>query len=103
MQMKRRGLTAEGQTLEGLVSGAEKSQEEFQKVEAGRVVVSLTLFCRAVCTLACSLMPSADSSCELLLDVPKERVEKCGYKKRPLHRTMGVVSGFSSAQIDLMR
>ena len=41
--MKRRGLTPEGQTLEGLVSGAEKSQEEFQKVEAGKVVVSL--FC----------------------------------------------------------
>ncbi|CAM9533048.1 unnamed protein product, partial [Scytosiphon promiscuus] len=36
--MKRRGLTPDGQTLEGLVSGAEKSQEEFQKVEAGRVV-----------------------------------------------------------------
>eukprot|EP00903_Cladosiphon_okamuranus_P013622 g12686.t1 len=36
--MKRRGLTPEGQTLEGLMSGAEKSQEEFQKVEAGKVV-----------------------------------------------------------------
>lgn len=38
--MKRRGLTPDGQTLEGLISGAEKSQEEFQKVEAGKVVVS---------------------------------------------------------------
>ncbi|CAM9410696.1 unnamed protein product [Ectocarpus sp. 12 AP-2014] len=36
--MKRRGLTPDGQTLEGLVSGAEKSQEEFQKVESGKVV-----------------------------------------------------------------
>ncbi|CAN0321654.1 unnamed protein product [Pylaiella littoralis] len=36
--MKRRGLTPDGQTLEGLVSGAEKSQEEFQKGEAGKVV-----------------------------------------------------------------
>lgn len=40
-QMKRRGVTPEGQTLEGLVSGAEKSQEEFDKVEASRVVVSV--------------------------------------------------------------
>ncbi len=39
-QMKRRGLTPDGQTLEGLVSGAEKSQEEFQQAEAGKVVVS---------------------------------------------------------------
>lgn len=38
--MKRRGLTPDGQTLEGLVEGANKSQEEFDKVEAGRVVVS---------------------------------------------------------------
>lgn len=43
-KMKRRGLTPDGQTLEGLVSGAEKSQEEFQKVESERVVVS---FCRS--------------------------------------------------------
>lgn len=41
--MKRRGLTPEGQTLEGLVSGAEKSQEEFKKVEAEKVVVSLVV------------------------------------------------------------
>lgn len=39
--MKRRGLTPEGQTLEGLVSNAEKSQEEFHKAEASKVVVSL--------------------------------------------------------------
>lgn len=38
--MKRRGLTPDGQTLEGLVAGANKCQEEFDKVEAGRVVVS---------------------------------------------------------------
>lgn len=38
--MKRRGLTPDGQTLEGLVAGANKSQQEFDKVEAGRVVVS---------------------------------------------------------------
>lgn len=39
-QMKRRGLTPEGQTLEGLVSNAEKSQQEFEKMEADKVVVS---------------------------------------------------------------
>lgn len=39
-QMKRRGLTPDGQTLEGLISGASKSQEEFDKVEAEKVVVS---------------------------------------------------------------
>lgn len=39
-QMKRRGLTPDGQTLEGLVSGAEKSQEEFKKAEAGKATVS---------------------------------------------------------------
>lgn len=38
--MKRRGLTPDGQTLEGLISGAEKSQEEFEKTQAGKVVVS---------------------------------------------------------------
>ena len=38
--MKRRGLTPDGQTLEGLVSGAEKSREEFDKAEAGKVTVS---------------------------------------------------------------
>lgn len=40
--MKRRGMTPEGQTLEGLVSEAEKSQDEFHKVEASKVMVSIS-------------------------------------------------------------
>lgn len=32
-------MTPEGQTLEGLVSEAEKSQDEFRKVEASKVTV----------------------------------------------------------------
>lgn len=58
--MKRRGLTPEGQTLEGLMSGAEKSQEEFQKVEAGKVVVSICALLSWF-VLVCSGMPSAAS------------------------------------------